>query len=691
MEKRERSSEHAKVNVNVNANANESEDVPKTFENKTANEQEQGKGKGKEPMDVNREENVRLVETQQHSGYHRTVVHADEGRSSANNGGSLRRVVIQSVDELSREREYDTEVGGKKGKETKEEEEKEKEKQQQHEQGMDKKESKKNIEIVRSPRTHGNEITSKSTRGFASDRNKSGVEEERLQGKEDTLISKSRYDNLRVVADVDMTKEETSEHDIGSSNVADGSGGGSSSSSSSSGGNTNFTNVNKLSITTGRKRRVFSAFKDEGGAADNNTNHNSFDKNVSVSSAALFVEGFKRPLNTTKLLHRFGEFGPVKRFWINNVKTHCYIVFESVDDAVKCRTAMDGTYYPTDQPKIHAGELRMKHVTSEEASRKIDEEEMKKRNGQPSFVHVAAPPPPQTTTLSSRKHNDLFTKNIAHDNHGHSNNHAHLNLNLNPNPNSNSNPNLNPYLATNLADVTGFQSRAMRSLQQSNDIMTRAKEPTEFFNWTKTQPKIFWCALTDEQADKRDAELAEQEKEEALKKSRILSEEKERHRRDKSKSSSRDIDNNKDKRFDRRGRDKDHHRDRNRSSSRKFESRHPFKQIQKYQSFEITNKITIIIIITDLVPRGHDYRREGTRYRERERDKGREKDREKEKERDRERERTRRSEEKKVHQSRSRSYRSGRSKTKPYKKIKNIESEAQAVNKAKRVLQLLTI
>jgi len=114
-----------------------------------------------------------------------------------------------------------------------------------------------------------------------------------------------------------------------------------------------------------RKRRVFTSRNDE--------------ENMSRGgSEALLIEGFKRPLNTLKLTNQLNEFGPVKRFWINHIKTFCYVVFEGKNEAAKCRSTMDGMFYPTDQPKIHAGELRVKYITGEEANRKIDQEEKKK-------------------------------------------------------------------------------------------------------------------------------------------------------------------------------------------------------------------------------------------------------------------------------------------------------------------------
>jgi len=127
----------------------------------------------------------------------------------------------------------------------------------------------------------------------------------------------------------------------------------------------------------------------------------------------------------------------------------------------------------------------------------------------------------------------------------------------------------------------------MRSQQQVKPP-SRAKQPTEFFNWTETPPKIFWCALTDEQADQRDKELAEQE--EALKKEtmrKTLIEEKEQYGSRKfRKSRSHNMEADAKKRYEPKDQDddreRDRDRDRDRDKERERERDRDHRPIQRY-------------------------------------------------------------------------------------------------------------
>lgn len=50
---------------------------------------------------------------------------------------------------------------------------------------------------------------------------------------------------------------------------------------------------------------------------------------VDLDSSALYVKGFVRPLIIRAVNELFGKYGTVKRFWMDSIKTHCYVTVKS--------------------------------------------------------------------------------------------------------------------------------------------------------------------------------------------------------------------------------------------------------------------------------------------------------------------------------------------------------------------------
>lgn len=46
---------------------------------------------------------------------------------------------------------------------------------------------------------------------------------------------------------------------------------------------------------------------------------------IDLQSSALYVKGFVRPLIIRSVQELFGKYGKVKRFWMDSIKTHCYV------------------------------------------------------------------------------------------------------------------------------------------------------------------------------------------------------------------------------------------------------------------------------------------------------------------------------------------------------------------------------
>merc|ERR1712060_194698 len=73
---------------------------------------------------------------------------------------------------------------------------------------------------------------------------------------------------------------------------------------------------------------------------------------------------------TKQLLKDISEYGKVKSFWMNPIKTHCYVTFEDQESSKRCRQAMYGRLYPSDMPKQFAGRLTVEFCSNALAAEK---------------------------------------------------------------------------------------------------------------------------------------------------------------------------------------------------------------------------------------------------------------------------------------------------------------------------------
>jgi len=89
------------------------------------------------------------------------------------------------------------------------------------------------------------------------------------------------------------------------------------------------------------------------------------------------IDGFKRPLRTTKVTDELKSFGTVERFWINAIKTHCYVTFSSEEEAVACREGLHNVYFPRDIDPVFAGRLKVEYVTTKKVTNAIEAAENK--------------------------------------------------------------------------------------------------------------------------------------------------------------------------------------------------------------------------------------------------------------------------------------------------------------------------
>ncbi|KAG2200183.1 hypothetical protein INT47_009821, partial [Mucor saturninus] len=73
---------------------------------------------------------------------------------------------------------------------------------------------------------------------------------------------------------------------------------------------------------------------------------------VSFDSSALYVKGFVRPLIIRSVQELFGSYGTVKRFWMDSIKTHCYVTYETAEEAKAAYDQVNGIVFPKDTGKV---------------------------------------------------------------------------------------------------------------------------------------------------------------------------------------------------------------------------------------------------------------------------------------------------------------------------------------------------
>ncbi|KAJ3209606.1 hypothetical protein HDU67_006051 [Dinochytrium kinnereticum] len=110
-------------------------------------------------------------------------------------------------------------------------------------------------------------------------------------------------------------------------------------------------------------------------------------------TATILMRNLVRPLNEKALQAKLGESGEVVKFWIDKIKTHCYVTFNSIESAEKAKQSFDGIQYPPETGRI----VSVFFIELSEAEKLIAEYESKAPSRLPRPV-----PPPATTTLDRK-------------------------------------------------------------------------------------------------------------------------------------------------------------------------------------------------------------------------------------------------------------------------------------------------
>lgn len=99
-------------------------------------------------------------------------------------------------------------------------------------------------------------------------------------------------------------------------------------------------------------------------------------------TTSLRIDHFVRPFTLKAVQELLGKTGKVVSFWMDQIKTHCYVTYESVEEAIETRNAVCNLQWP-----VYGGKLLMADF--------VDPQEVKTRVDPPPPAPVSIPP---TTT-----------------------------------------------------------------------------------------------------------------------------------------------------------------------------------------------------------------------------------------------------------------------------------------------------
>ncbi|KAK9071536.1 hypothetical protein SSX86_007964 [Deinandra increscens subsp. villosa] len=127
-------------------------------------------------------------------------------------------------------------------------------------------------------------------------------------------------------------------------------------------------------------------------------------------TTSLRIDNFLRPFTLKAVQEFLGKTGTVVNFWMDQIKTHCYITYASVEEAIETRNAVYNLQWP-----VNGGRLLMADF--------VDPQEVKNRVDQPppSPTILATtmpsatmqPPPPEKNDPPIVTLDDLFRKTRA--------------------------------------------------------------------------------------------------------------------------------------------------------------------------------------------------------------------------------------------------------------------------------------
>ncbi|KAF9578102.1 hypothetical protein BGW38_006296 [Lunasporangiospora selenospora] len=120
-----------------------------------------------------------------------------------------------------------------------------------------------------------------------------------------------------------------------------------------------------------------------------------------TTTRSLAITNFVRPLIVNQAKRMLAEFGEVETFWMDNIRTHCYVIFKEVSEAEKAYGQVHGQIYPKETGRV----LEAFFITPEQAQESIEAAENAQKNKQKPVIFTGKEPlpPKRGASISIRK------------------------------------------------------------------------------------------------------------------------------------------------------------------------------------------------------------------------------------------------------------------------------------------------
>ncbi|KAI3996354.1 hypothetical protein MKX01_026822 [Papaver californicum] len=107
-------------------------------------------------------------------------------------------------------------------------------------------------------------------------------------------------------------------------------------------------------------------------------------------TTSLRIDNFLRPFTLKAVQELLAKTGAVCSFWMDHIKTHCYVTYSSVEEATETRNALYNLQWPTNGGKLLVADF-------------VDPQDVKTRAEAPAAAPVSTTPKtPQSAPLSSK-------------------------------------------------------------------------------------------------------------------------------------------------------------------------------------------------------------------------------------------------------------------------------------------------
>ncbi|KAF7462323.1 apoptotic chromatin condensation inducer in the nucleus [Marmota monax] len=314
-------------------------------------------------------------------------------------------------------------------------------------------------------------------------------------------------------------------------------------------------------------------------------------------SNIVHISNLVRPFTLGQLKELLGRTGTLveEAFWIDKIKSHCFVTYSTVEEAVATRTALHGVKWPQSNPKFLCADYAEQDELDYHRGLLVDRpsETKTEEQGVPRPLHPPPPPPvqpPQHPRAEQREQERAVREQWAE---------REREMERRERTRSE-----REWDRDKVREGPRSRSRSRdrrrkeraKSKEKKSEKKEKAQEEPpaklldDLFRKTKAAPCIYWLPLTDSQIVQKEAERAERakerekrrkEQEEEEQKEREKEAERERNRqleREKRREHSRERDRERDRDRDRdrgdRDRDRERDRERGRERDRRDTKRH---------------------------------------------------------------------------------------------------------------------